>query len=174
MDSFAHTRTVSGAVLLHEAQPVARRPAGKSLPAEQSGGRAVLEPGAGSDFSRDGVRAGSGRLDRADDPQRGRAAGARVQTARHRDAIYGAVHLADAGERRHQPLRRFESAARGVSDFNAGRFDSGDDGNRDGGAISGTENCDDDVDRRRRNFDGRVSRGNESGGGAEGSVCVGD
>ena len=66
------------------------------------------------------------------------------------------------GQRRHQPLWRFEGAARGVADFDAGRFNSGDDRSSHGRKIFGTENCGHDLDRRRRNFHGRVPRGDES------------
>ena len=86
-----------------------------------------------------GVRAREARLDRADDPQYRRVAGERSSAARYFHAAHGEVHFADAGQGRHQPFRRFESAAHRFADFDAGRFDSGDDGRGHGGALSGPE-----------------------------------
>ena len=68
------------------------------------------------------------------------------------------VHFADAGQGRHQPFRRSGSAPRGGAHLHARRTDSGDDRRGHGRALPGPKDRGHDVDRRRRHFDGRVSR----------------
>jgi len=61
-----------------------------------------------------------------------------------------------------------KSRQRRLADFHAGRPDPGHDGHRHGGTLPRPEDCDHDVDRRRRDLHRRVPRRIESGGGAEG------
>ena len=90
MNASLTPRAGARALLLPAAQPLARRAAGAPVPAEQNLRRPVRQPGAGSHLGRRGLRARTGRLDRADDPQYRRAAGARLPAARHPDAAHGA------------------------------------------------------------------------------------
>ena len=75
-------------------------------------GGLYLQPGPGSDFRRDRLRARAARLARAHDPQYRRAAGERIQAARHFHAAHGQIHFTDAGQGWHEPFRRPESAPR--------------------------------------------------------------
>src|SRR5580704_14572566 len=162
---------ISGLVLLHAAEPRRGRHDGEALPAEQDCRRAVLELGAGSNFGRNGVRAGEEGLAGADDSEYRGAFGEGRAAARCFYAAHGEIRFADERQGRHEPFRRFGEAAYRFADFDAGRFDSSDDWGGHGGAVSGTENCDDDMDRRWRKFDWRVSRRVEFRGHPEGAVC---
>src|SRR5580693_5801319 len=163
---------VSGPVLLHAAEPRRGRHYGEALPPEQNCRRVVLESGSRSDFRGNGVRAGEEGLAGADDPQYRSAAGKGRAAARCFHAAYGQIRFANQGQRRNEPLWRFREAAYCFTDFDAGRFDSSDDRCGHGGALPGTKDCDDDMDRRRRKFDRRVSRMVEFCGYAEGAVRV--
>jgi TPP-dependent pyruvate/acetoin dehydrogenase alpha subunit len=62
-----------------------------------------------------------------------------------------------------QHMAKYTSPTRGkdgtshFGDFHARRSDSGDDRRGHGGPLPGAEDCGDDLDRRRRKLDGRIS-----------------
>src|SRR5580704_3737818 len=158
---------ISGLVLLHAAEPRRGRHDGEALPAEQDCRRAVLEHGAGSNFGRNGVRAGDEGLVGADDPEYRGAFGEGRAAARRFYAAYGEIRFANEGQGRYEPFRRFGKAAYRFADFDAGRFDSGNDRRGHGRTIPWSEDRDDDVDWRRRKLDRRVPRRAEFRGCAE-------
>src|ERR1700690_1290180 len=134
--------------------------------------RGVFEFGAGSGLRGHGVRAGKARVACADDSQhRGVSCEGRAPEG-YFYAAYGEVNVANEGEGRHESLRRFEGAAHRFADFDAGGFDSRDDGRGNGGALSGAEYCGDDVDWGRRQLDGGVFRRAGTGGFAARAVCA--
>src|SRR5437588_7241899 len=96
--------TVFGSVLLHAAEPRRRRHDGEAVPAEQDCRGALLQPGPGSDFRGNGVRAGEKGLAGTDDPQHRGAIGEGRAAARRFHAAHGEVRFADKGQGRHEPL----------------------------------------------------------------------
>jgi len=83
------------------------------------------------------------------------------------DAAHGSLHFADAWQGWHQPFRRTEIAARRLAVSMLGDLIPVMTASH-GGTLPRSEDCDNDMDRRRRDLHRRVPRRIESGGGAEG------